>query len=378
MERFEVDVVVIGAGAVGLACARSLALAGRDVLVVEAAAAIMTETSSRNSEVVHAGLYYPTQSLKARLCVEGRDALYAYCAERGVTHLKCGKLVVATNDDEAERLSALEAQALRNGVDNLERIDGKRARAMEPALSPSVIAALWSPSSGVFDSHAYGLSLRGEIEDFGGALAFGSPIVGGAVGKNGVDLFVGGDTPSKLTARSVVNAAGHRALDVARSFEGGPQFPELVMRWCKGSYFSLSGRAPFKRLVYPMPGAASLGLHYTLDLGGRGRFGPDVEWLADDAGPPFDYRVDTKRAEVFYEAIRRYWSDLPDGALAADYAGVRPKLVKPGAPPGDFVISGPADHGLSGLVHLIGIESPGLTSSLAIGDKVARMLSDTA
>lgn len=373
METFDADAVVIGAGAVGLASARALALQGREVLVLEAASAIATETSSRNSEVIHAGLYYPTGSLKAELCVAGRRALYAYCASHGVEAHQCGKLVVAVDDEEAAGVPALLARALANGVERIRMIDGAEARRLEPALNPVVQVAIHAEVSGLFDSHAYFLALQGEFEDRGGAIAFDSPVLRGSVTQAGIELEIGGAAPTRVRARTVVNSAGHHALEIARKLEGGPAYPGLAMHWVKGSYFTASGRAAFARLIYPMHSRSSQGLHLAIDLGGRTRLGPDAEWLPDDAGPPFDYEVDPARAGHFYQQVRRYWPGLKDDALAPDYSGVRPKIVKPGEPSGDFLIDGPEAHGVPGLVNLIGIESPGLTSSLAIGEKVAAM-----
>ena len=374
MDTFEADAVVIGAGAVGLACARALALKGRDVLVLEAASAIATETSSRNSEVVHAGLYYATGSLKARLCVEGRRKLYDYCAAHGVEAHRCGKLVVAVDDHEAAATPALLKRALNNGVEGCRLVDGAEARRLEPALSPEVRVAIHSETSGLFDSHGYFLALQGEFEDRGGALAFNSPAVRGEVLKDGIEIETGGDSPARIKARTVINAAGHHALRVSRMIAGGPRYAGLNMHWVKGSYFIASGRAAFARLIYPMHNQATQGLHLAIDLGGRTRLGPDAEWLADGAGPPFGYGVDPARAEHFYREVRRYWPGLKDGALTPDYSGVRPKIVARGEPSADFLIDGPNRHGVPGLVNLIGIESPGLTSSLAIGEMAADMV----
>jgi L-2-hydroxyglutarate oxidase LhgO len=373
METFEADAVVIGAGAVGLACARALALKGREVLVLEAANAIATETSSRNSEVIHAGLYYPTGSLKAQLCVAGRRKLYEYCKAHNVEAHRCGKLVVAVDDLEAAATPALLQRALNNGVENIRLIDGAEARRLEPALNPEVLVAIHSETSGLFDSHAYFLALWGEIEDRGGAIAFDSPVVGGAVTRAGIEILTGGAAPSRIMAKTVVNSAGHHALGVARSVEDGPAYPGLSMHWVKGSYFVASGRAAFARLIYPMHNPTTQGLHLAIDLGGRTRLGPDAEWLPDSAGPPFDYEVDPARTAHFYGEVRRYWPGLKDGALSPDYSGVRPKIVGKGEPSADFLIDGPETHGVPGLVNLIGIESPGLTSSLAIGERVAGM-----
>lgn len=373
METFDADVVVIGAGAVGLACARALALSGRDVLVLEAASAIATETSSRNSEVIHAGIHYRPGSLKAQLCVEGRRALYQYCETRNVEAHRCGKLIVAVSDEEAAAIPALTAQALKNGVEGLRLVDGQEARRLEPALSRDVQLAIHSEVSGLFDSHAYYLALQGEIEDHGGALVLETPVLRGRAVAGGVELETGGSAPSRIRARLVVNSAGHRALDIARAIEGGPHYPGVAMHWAKGNYFIASGRAAFARLIYPMHSSASVGLHLTIDLGGRTRLGPDVEWLPEGAGPPFDYVVDPARAARFHQQVSRYWPGLKADVLTPDYSGVRPKLVGPGEPSADFRIEGEAVHGVRGLVNLLGIESPGLTSSLAIGQAVADM-----
>ena len=359
MER--IDCLVVGAGVIGLAVARAAAQAGRDVVVVEAADAIGTVTSARNSEVVHGGLYYPTGSLKAQLCVAGRQRLYAYCDAHGVPYRRCGKLIVATSDAELPALDALEAQARRNGVDDIARLDARAAAALEPHVR--CVAALHSPSTGIVDSHQYMLALEGDARAAGAAFAFGSPLTAGVIAHDGIDVAIGGAAPLTVRARSVLNCAGHDAPRVAGAIEG--MSPTAVPRsyLCKGSYFRLAGRAPFSRLVYPLPEAAGLGVHVTLDLAGQARFGPDVEWV--DA---IDYAVDPARALAFYPAIRRYWPELPDGALVPDYAGVRPKLQAPGEPARDFVIQGPRDHGVAGLVNLYGIESPGLTASLALAD----------
>jgi len=374
MESFDADAVVIGAGAVGLSCARALALQGRDVLVLEAAGAIATETSSRNSEVIHAGLYYATGSLKARLCVEGRRKLYQYCATHGVEAHKCGKLVVAVDDAEAAATPALLKRALGNGVEEIRLIDGAEARRLEPALSPDVRVAIHSETSGLFDSHAYFLALQGEFEDRGGSLVVDTPVVRGEVTAGVIEIETGGAAPSRIRARTVINAAGHHALTVARSIAGGPDYPGMTMRWVKGSYFVASGRAAFARLIYPMHNSTTQGLHLAIDLGGRTRLGPDAEWLPEGSRPPFDYEVDPARAAHFYHEVRRYWPGLKDGALSPDYSGVRPKIVGKGEPSADFLIDGPERHGVAGLVNLIGIESPGLTSSLALGEMIAGLV----
>ena len=364
MSAEKVDAVVIGAGVVGLAVARALALAGREVLVLDAARAIGTGTSSRNSEVIHAGIYYPPGSLKARLCVAGKRALYAYCAERGVPAKAVGKLIVATHDRERPVLAALARTAARNGVADLAELGPAEAARLEPELR--CVSALLSPSSGIVDSHALMLSFQGDLEAAGGLVALGSPVEGGEVREDGVRLEIGGAEPLALHARTVVNAAGLAAPAIARSIRGVP--PERVppAYLAKGVYFGLSGvRAPFRRLVYPVPEQAGLGIHATVDLGGQVRFGPDVEWVERP-----DYEVDPARAEKFTAAIRTYWPGLPDGALRPDYAGIRPKIAGPGEPAADFWIEGPDGHGCPGLVNLFGIESPGLTASLAIADHV--------
>lgn len=356
-----VDAVVIGAGVVGLAVARALALAGREVMALDAAEAIGTGTSSRNSEVIHAGIYYPPGSLKARLCVEGRRALYAYCAERGIGAKAVGKLVVATEESQRSVLHALARTAARNGVEDLAELGRDAVARLEPELR--CVSALLSPSSGIVDSHALMLSFQGDLEAAGGFLALGARVEGGRVTEDGVRLSVGGDEPIDLHARTVVNAAGLAAPLVARLVEGFPPARIPPAHLAKGVYFGLSGaRAPFRRLVYPVPEQAGLGIHATVDLGGQVRFGPDVEWVDQP-----DYEVDPARAERFYAAIRTYWPGLPDGSLRPDYAGIRPKIAGPGEPAADFWIEGPEGHGCPGWINLFGIESPGLTASLAIG-----------
>jgi L-2-hydroxyglutarate oxidase LhgO len=362
-----VEAVVVGAGVVGLAIGRALAEAGRETLILEAAETIGSEISSRNSEVIHAGIYYPAGSLKARLCVAGRDRLYAYCRAHGVEHRRLGKLIVASHEDQLPALAALREKARANGVADLVWLDGPDVHALEPDLN--AVAGLLSPSTGIVDSHGLMLAFRGDAEAAGAMLAFRAPLAGGRLDDGGFCLEVGGDAPLSLRCRYLVNAAGLEAQAVARALEGFD--PRLVpARYlAKGSYFVLGPRAPFRHLIYPMPEAAGLGVHLTLDLAGRARFGPDVEWVES-----LDYRVDPARGEVFYAAIRRYWPGLPAGALAPGYAGIRPKLQGPGGAVEDFSIQGPAQHGVPHLVHLFGIESPGLTSSLAIAELVLRTL----
>lgn len=382
MDSEDVDVVVIGAGAVGLAVARALAMVGRDVLILESQNAFGTGVSSRNSEVLHAGLYYPTGSLKAQWCVRGRALLVEFARQCGVAHRLTGKLVVATEEAERAALERLCAQAQANGVQGLELFEGAQARAMEPALR--AVSALYSPRTGIIDSHALMTALLGQAQAHGAQLALCSPVVGGEVlGDGSLALAVGGQEPMRLRVRTVVNAAGLTAAAVARRIQGVPASSVPHMHWCKGHYFSLQGRAPFSRLVYPVHTAAGLGTHLTLDLGGQARFGPDVEWLAatqaaqegctpDELG--LDYSVDERRRSAFERDIRRYWPDLPQGALLPAYTGVRPKTVGPGSPAADFTISAPALHGVAGWVGLYGIESPGLTACLAAGEAVVQAL----
>lgn len=358
-----IDCAVIGAGVVGLAAARALARAGRDVVVLEAGGAIGGGISSRNSEVIHAGMYYAPGSLKARLCVAGNRLLRDFAALHGVPFKMVGKLIVATDETEAAQLDAILERGRANGVESLRAIPAEDARAMEPALTCT--AALFSPATGIIDSHALMLALLGEAEERGAVVAFRSPVTGGAVAEDGVTLQVGGDTPSCLTARTVIIAAGLNSCPLARAL-GLPGVPADHL--CKGNYFSLGGRMPFQHLIYPVPVAAGLGVHYTLDLAGRGRFGPDVEWIERE-----DYTVDSARADGFYGAIRRYWPGLPDGALEPAYAGIRPKIQGPAGPARDFVVQGPRDHGIPGLVALYGIESPGLTACLALGELVREL-----
>jgi L-2-hydroxyglutarate oxidase LhgO len=361
-----VDCVVVGAGVIGLAVARRLAQAGREVVVLEAAEGIGTVTSSRNSEVIHAGIYYKAASLMARMCVTGKKMLYQYCAEHGVPHKNCGKLIVATTPKEAEKLQSIRAHAEANGVLDMQMLSGEAARALEPALNCD--AALLSPSTGIIDSHAFMLALRGDAEAAGAALAFHTPLLHARVVAGKIELDAGGDAPMTLECRLLVNSAGLNAPAVARGIDGMPL--ELIPRayLAKGNYFSCSKKAPFSHLIYPVPEPGGLGVHLTLDMAGQARFGPDVEWV-----DTIDYAVDPARAERFYPAIRKYWPSLPDGALMPSYSGMRPKIVPPAVASQDFVIQGPKDHGVAGLINLFGIESPGLTSSLAIADYVSNL-----
>jgi len=359
----EVDCVVVGAGAVGLAVARALALAGREVIILEAAEGIGTGTSSRNSEVIHAGIYYPANSLMARFCVAGRRALYAYCAAKGVAHINCGKLIVATNAREDAMLGDIQQRAEANGVEGMRVLSAAEAVALEPNLVCT--SALLSPSTGIIDSHGYMVALLGDAENAGAVPVFFSPVLAGRVAGRGIELDVGGDDPVTVRCRLLVNSAGLHAPELASRIQGMPTDRVPPAYYAKGNYFTLSGRSPFSRLIYPVPVPGGLGVHLTIDLGGQARFGPDVEWIEQ-----IDYTVDPSRSESFYAAVRKYWPDLKDGALQPGYAGIRPKTVPKGAAGQDFVVQGPQTHGVAGLINLFGIESPGLTASLAIADHV--------
>jgi L-2-hydroxyglutarate oxidase LhgO len=366
----EIACVVVGAGVVGLSIARALALAGREVVVLEAEPKVGTGVSARSSEVVHAGIYYPTGSLRARLCVPGRRALYQYCTARGVAHRRLGKLIVATDEAQHPRLEALLHQARANGVDDLSWIEPTRAAELEPAVRCT--AALWSPSTGIVDSHGFMCALRADAEAAGAVFVCGSPAVSGRATAGGFEIEVGGAEPAWLGCRTLVNAAGLGAQAFSRSLAGVAPASIPPLHLARGSYFALSGqRAPFSHLVYPVPEPGGLGVHLTLDLGGQARFGPDVEWI-DELG----YAVDPDRAFAFYAAIRRYWPELRDGALVPAYAGVRPKITGPGEPAADFAIQGPGEHGVTGYVALYGIESPGLTAALAIADRVLEIIAE--
>jgi L-2-hydroxyglutarate oxidase LhgO len=358
-----VDVAVIGGGVVGLAVARSFALMKREVVVLEAELVVGSHTSSRNSEVVHAGIYYPPSSLKAKLCVAGRQALAAYCRSRGIAHRSVGKLIVATREEERGALREIRARAERSGVHDLLDLNMGDVLAMEPQLS--AVAGLWSPSTGIIDSHGYLCALKRDAQEHGAAVVVASPVLEGKVCGDGVELSVGGSTPTRLHCRTVVNAAGLWAPIVARAIEGIPAATIPKAHFAKGHYFTLAGASPFAHLIYPVPEPGGLGIHATLDLAGRVRFGPDVCYLDG-----VDYTFDSADERKFYRAIRTYYPGLPDGALQADYTGIRPKLGPAGSPNADFVVSGPTEHGVPGLVNLYGIESPGLTASLALADLV--------
>jgi L-2-hydroxyglutarate oxidase LhgO len=361
------DCAVIGAGVVGLAIARTLAQAGRDVIVLETARTFGTHTSSRNSEVIHAGLYYPPGSLKARLCVSGRRALYDYCAERDVPHKRLGKIIVATDDAQRARLDQIRSTAQANGVDDLQWLDATAIRDLEPEVS--AVCGLLSPSTGIVDSHALMAALRSDAQRAGATVQFQSPVTGGAVTAQGILLRVGGSSPSEATFRVVINAAGLFAQDIARGIAGLAPTSIPPRYLAKGQYFTLSGPSPFRRLIYPVPIDGGLGIHVTLDMRNQARFGPDVTWI-----DTIDYAFDESRVEHFLQSIRTYYPGVRREALETGYTGIRPKLAPAGSALQDFLIQGHNAHGIPGLINLYGIESPGLTASLAIAGHVAEIL----
>jgi L-2-hydroxyglutarate oxidase LhgO len=364
-----VDVVVIGAGVVGLAVARALALSprflGKELLVLEAANAIGTGTSSRNSEVIHAGIYYPQGSLKAQLCVEGKEMLYDYCEGRGIGFKRCGKLIVATNEAQVAQLQGIIAKAVANGVNDLVLLTREEARMMEPQLE--CVAAVHSPSTGIIDSHALMLSLQGDFENAGGLTVLNSPVASVFTASDAIKIVMQDGT--EIYTKTLVNAAGLSAPLIAQNTQGLDAKFVPKAYYAKGNYFTLSGKSPFSHLIYPVPETAGLGVHLTLDLGSQAKFGPDVQWVetADDLV------VNPARGDAFYAEVRKYWPQLQDGSLIAGYAGIRPKISAPTEVAADFVIQGPNDHGIAGLVNLFGIESPGLTSSMAIGQYVSEI-----
>lgn len=363
----KVDCVVIGAGVVGLAIARALAQDGRDVIVIERAGAVGTETSGRSSEVIHAGLYYPADSWKARLCVEGRNALYQYSKEHGVPHRQCGKLVVAIEESELPPLRLLQAKAIMNGVSDTQLLDAATANLVESQLHCR--GALLSPSTGIIDSHSLMMAYWGDLESNGGSVVFHSYVKGGKIFENQIVLDIAGNDGLSLSCNSVVNSAGLGSADFLLKLSGFPKVAIPKTYLCKGSYFSLSAKSPFEHLIYPLPNQAGLGIHLTFDLKGRVRFGPDVEWIEE-----VNYNVDEGRSGNFYKAVKRYWPELPKGSLSPDYAGIRPKTIRSERVSQDFEIQGPSAHGVPGLVNLFAIESPGITASLAIADVVAKLI----
>jgi L-2-hydroxyglutarate oxidase LhgO len=364
----QVDCVVIGAGVIGLAVAREMALQGRETILLERESAFGTISSARNSEVIHAGIYYPKDSLKAKLCVQGNRLLYEYCRSHQVATQPYGKLIVASDDAQLNDLQAILYKAQNNLVPDIKMISGEEAKNLEPQLHCA--AAILSSSTGIVDSHGYMLSLLGGFEDAGGMLAYQSPLISakpvGSNAEQGFILEIGGADGMQIQTRLLINCAGMSAPAIAKKIEGlaSEQIPKAY--FAKGNYFSLSGKSPFHHLIYPIPEPGGLGVHLTLDMGGQAKFGPDVEWLDIESEEQIDYTVNTSRGDGFYEAVRRYWPDLKDGSLQPDYSGVRAKIVPPNVPAGDFCFNGPQDHGLQGLFNLYGFESPGLTSSLAI------------
>lgn len=362
-----IECIIVGGGVVGIAIARELAFSGREVLLIEAEPSFGTGNSSRNSEVIHAGIYYPHDSLMAKLCVEGRWKLYDFCRENHIEHHQLGKLIVATNEQEADKLAAIAAHASLNGVSDLRRLSKADAVALEPELQVS--EALHSPSTGIVDSHGFMTAMIGQAETEGAMFVYRSPFLGATVGEE-IEVSVGGSEATRLKCRWLINSAGLQATEVASRMEGYPAARTPRTYYAKGNYFALSGcRAPFRRLIYPVPVAGGLGVHLTLDLAGQARFGPDVEWI-----DTINFDVDGSRANAFYSAIRRYWPALPDDSLVPAYSGIRPKIVGPEVAKQDFRIDGPADHGVKGLIQLFGIESPGLTSSLAIASLVNEII----
>ena len=363
-----VNCVVIGAGVIGLAVAREMALQGRETILLERESAFGTISSARNSEVIHAGIYYPKDSLKARLCVEGNRMLYEYCRTHHVATQPYGKLIVASDDSQLDDLQAILYKAQQNNVPEIKMITGEQAKSMEPELQCS--AAVLSASTGIVDSHGFMLSLLGGFEDAGGMIAYQSPLISakpiGSKAQDGFELEIGGSDAMKIQTKLLINCAGMSAPAIAKKIEGLAQEQIPKAYFAKGNYFSLSGKSPFKHLIYPIPEPGGLGVHLTLDMGGQAKFGPDVEWLEIDDENQIDYTVNPKRGESFYAAVRKYWPGLKDNALQPDYSGVRAKIVPPNVPAGDFCFNTPKDHGLEGLFNLYGFESPGLTSSLAI------------
>jgi L-2-hydroxyglutarate oxidase LhgO len=364
---YEFDCVVIGAGVIGLAIARALSQAGRETLVLEQHDTLGTEISSRNSEVIHAGLYYPSESLKARTCVRGRALLYEYCERSGVSYRRCGKLIVATDPSQLDHLEAIRVAAVKNGVEDIGMLSTREVQRAEPALHCA--GALRSPSTGIIDSHGLMLAFLADAERFGASCVFRSPVAELIAHRGEIQIRCETDHAPQIRARWLINSAGLNAVAIARRIEGFPSDHIPNSYLAKGSYFTLSGRAPFDHLVYPLPEPGGLGVHLTLDLAGRARFGPDVQWI-----DTIDYDVDAERSVEFYHAIRRYWPELPDDSLQPAYAGIRPKISGPGRAPADFRIDGPAQHGTSGVINLFGVESPGLTASLAIAEIVADLI----
>jgi len=368
MSSFDkIECAVIGAGVIGLAVARELAIQGREVVILESEGAIGTGTSSRNSEVIHAGIYYPEGSLKARLCVRGKELLYSYCSKNGIDFSCCGKLIVATRETQIKKLEELQQKAINNGVHDMLRLNQTQVKQLEPHLN--TVGALLSPSTGLIDTHSLMLSFLGEAEEQGAVIAFNSPVIGGTINDDCIRLRIGGNQPTEIGCDYVINTGGLYAQAIVATIEGFPKAHIPDIYFAKGNYFVLNRKSPFKRLIYPVPDEAGLGVHLTLDLEGQARFGPDVEWVDQ-----IDYAVDPSRIYNFYTAIREYWPNLPEGSLSAAYSGIRPKLNGPENPQSDFVISGPETHNVQGLINLFGIESPGITASMALAEEVLTKL----
>ncbi|MHC4782794.1 MAG: NAD(P)/FAD-dependent oxidoreductase [Planctomycetota bacterium] len=364
----KVDCVVVGAGVIGLAVARALALAGHEVIVLEANECIGSETSSRNSEVIHAGIYYPAGSLKALFCVKGREQLYDYCDEHNVPFKRCGKFIIATQEEQQPQLEQVFEKARINGVDNMVFLDKAEMQCREPHIK--CVSSLWSPSTGIIDSHAYMLALQADLENAGGVIVFNTSVIGGSAANRFLELSVlNGSSPFRLTANVVVNCAGLGGDKLAHSINGISVKTLPVYSYARGNYFTYSGKSPFNSLIYPVPNDYGLGVHVTHDMAGNLRFGPDVEWIDE-----ISYEIDPRRGEAFYEAIRSYWPELADNSLLPAYSGIRPKINGRGLPAVDFTIQGESEHGVAGLINLFGIESPGLTSSLALADYVKEMV----
>lgn len=367
IETFEVETLVIGAGVVGLAVARALAIEGQEAWLLEQEAEFGMQTSSRNSEVIHAGIYYPKGSLKARLCVEGKQKLYRYCDEKNIPVSRLGKLIVASTEEQVGTLESIRQRALNNGVDDLRFVDSDELRELEPELNAQ--AALLSPSTGIIDSHAYMQQLLTDFESYGGQIIYQSQLKAMSVESNRIQLDIVGQD-SRIIANKCINAAGLQAPHIFRHVDGFPQTALPKAFYAKGDYFSYSGKAPFKHLIYPVPEVGGLGIHLTLDQAGQAKFGPDVEWLDDE----LYYEVKPDKKAKFLTAVRKYWPNIDESRLVPDYSGIRPKLSGPDEAAADFVIQGEGEHGIKGLVNLFGIESPGLTASLAIADEVVKSL----
>lgn len=364
MTHYEIENLVIGAGVVGLACARQIALSGQECLVLEAKECFGAGVSSRNSEVIHAGMYYPTGSLKAKLCVRGRHLLYEYCKTKSIKHRKIGKIIVATSDLQLSRLAIIKKQAKLNKVDGVSYLSSKEVSTLEPEVV--CLGALYSEETGILDSHSFMTSLLADYESLGGLMAYRCPVIELKISNGGITATAGIEEVTTIKARKIINASGHSAPKILMQSPGFSKDLIPNQWYAKGNYFSLSGRQPFNHLIYPIPEDAGLGVHATIDLNGRCRFGPDVQWVENE----FDFHVDRERLDIFFDAISQYWPGIARNKLMPDYAGIRPKIHGPGSQMPDFLIQSSKDHGIDGLINLLGIESPGLTASLAIAEYV--------